>query len=231
MSNKDQWLCLWSGPVFLFMFLAGFWVLAGFVPPLAPSLTPAAVAALFTHNARMIRFGLIVAMTASALLVPWAAVISAQMTRMQGIGRALPYTQLGAGAAGAVLFINPCLIWCAATYRADRNPELTYLLNDLGWLFFVMPFALGALQGISLAAAIFWDTAPNPILPRWVAYYNLWIAVGIVPGSIAVFFKTGPFAWNGIFPFWLPVCLFASLFCVMFVALAAAIKRQTRDEL
>ena len=85
------------------------------------------------------------------------------------------------------------------------------------------------MQSLALAAAIFWDMGAPPVLPRWVGYYNVWVAIGIVPGCMSVFFRTGPFAWNGLFPFWIPVCVFASLFIVMFATLASAINRQEQE--
>jgi hypothetical protein len=34
------------------------------------------------------------------------------------------------------------------------------------------------------------------------------VAVSFVPAGMLLFFKTGPFAYHGLFPFWLPVATF-----------------------
>ena len=47
--------------------------------------------------------------------------------------------------------------------------------------------------------------------------------------SLLYFFKTGPFAWNGIFAFWLPLSVFGAWIIVFFVILRAAILRQAAE--
>ena len=68
------------------------------------------------------------------------------------------------------------------------------------------------------------------MLPRWLAYFNLWVAFLFVPGGLILFFKTGPFAWNGVFTFWLPLSIFSLWFIVMFVALRKSIANQAAEE-
>jgi uncharacterized protein (DUF983 family) len=47
-----------------------------------------------------------------------------------------------------------------------------------------------------------------------------------VPGVMCLLFKTGPFAWNGLFVFWIPLAVFGSWFVVMSLLLLRAIKNQ-----
>jgi hypothetical protein len=46
-------------------------------------------------------------------------------------------------------------------------------------------------------------------IPRWVGYFSIWFAVSMFPASLVVFFYHGPFAWNGVFGIYLPLCMFA----------------------
>ena len=46
------------------------------------------------------------------------------------------------------------------------------------------------------------------------------------PGGLITFFKTGPFAWNGLLAFWVPLVIFFVWFLVMFVALLKTIREQ-----
>jgi hypothetical protein len=62
--------------------------------------------------------------------------------------------------------------------------------------------------GTRPAAAIFGDTRPHPLFPRWSAYLSLWNALLLVPGGLMAFFKIGPFAWDGIFAFYIPLLVF-----------------------
>ena len=44
--------------------------------------------------------------------------------------------------------------------------------------------------------------------PRWSGYLCIWLAVQISAGALIAFFKTGPFAYHGLFALYLPVALF-----------------------
>jgi hypothetical protein len=103
-------------------------------------------------------------------------------------------------------------------------------LHDLGWLIFVMVFPAYCLQMICQAIAGFIDKSPNPTWPRWAAYFNLWVAFSGVGGGLAVFFKTGPFAWNGLIGFYTPLTVFAIWLGITTVLLHRAIMRQAAEE-
>ena len=52
------------------------------------------------------------------------------------------------------------------------------------------------------------------------------MAIVIVPDQLLFFFKTGPFAWNGLFGIWLPIVWFCGFFLINFVALRQAVLRE-----
>jgi hypothetical protein len=52
----------------------------------------------------------------------------------------------------------------------------------------------------------------------------------VTPGAILQFFKDGPFAWNGIFVFWIPATVFVIQFVVNVVYLLKAIKNEELAE-
>jgi hypothetical protein len=54
-----------------------------------------------------------------------------------------------------------------------------------------------------------------------LGYLNLLVAFSFVPDVLAYFFKTGPFAWNGVFVFWLALTTYS----VFLVAMAVACRR------
>jgi hypothetical protein len=70
------------------------------------------------------------------------------------------------------------------------------------------------------------DSDPEPLFPRWLGFLNLWVALAYVPGSLLAFFKSGPFAWNGIFAFWLAGTVFTVWFIGMTVTLLRAVDRR-----
>lgn len=229
MSCKDQWLCLWCGPLFIVLLFFGFWFCAGFIPPSSPMLTADQVVAFYQAHLGMIRLGLAISMLSSGLLVPFAAVISTQMKRIQGIGPTLAYTQLSAGGANVLVFVIPYLIWAAATFRPERSPEITYTLHEFGWLSFIMAVPLAMIQVFAFGTAVLMDKGTRPIFPRWSGYLSIWVGILFMPAGITLFFKQGPFAWNGLFPFWIPLVVFSGWFVSIFLLMFQAIKRQEKE--
>jgi hypothetical protein len=208
------------------MFGLGFVVFARFLPPLPPTMDMNAVAEYYQTHATGIQIGMCIAMMGTAFLMPWVAVISQQMLRIKGSTPIWAAAQFGAGIVGIMLIILPCLLWIVATFRPERTPELTYLIHDAAWIIFVLPSPMALVQSFALGIAILSDEGTSPVFPRWAGYLNLWIAIMFVPAPIAAFFKTGPFAWDGLFPFWVPLVGFSMWFMVMFVLLMKAIKQE-----
>jgi len=229
-NARSQLICVWCGilcPIFLF---TGLWPAMGFIPPLNPAASAAEIAAIFQNNTNGIRLGTIFIMLAGAFYAPFTAVIAAQMRRIEdGPTPVLTYAQLAAGAASCLLFIIPALAWTDAAFRPDRPAEITQAFNDLAWIFVVMPFVLAEVQNICFGAVIISDRRQNPLFPRWLGFFNFWIALSFIPGGLTTFFKTGPFAYNGLLAFWVPAGTFGPWFIVICVYLIKAIRRQDAE--
>ncbi|CQD17918.1 hypothetical protein BN1232_04055 [Mycobacterium lentiflavum] len=231
MNTTAQRLCAWSGIACIAIFFVGFWVIAGFIPPPAPKLSGEQLQQLFTGNAVRIRTGMIVSIFASALLASWSAAVTVLMLRMRGRVGALAYTNLAVGALFVLEFIFSLIIWESMTYRV-RDPQILLAMNDTAWFLFVCITSTPMLQTIAIGTAIFLDTRDgqlNPVFPRWAGYLNYWVAVLFTPGTIAVFFKDGPFAWNGLFTWYLPLAVFAIWMVTMSVLMLKAIGAQDAE--
>lgn len=225
MNTTAQRLCAWSGIACIVIFFVGFWLVAGFIPPPPPTLTGEQLAQLFTDDAVRIRLGMIISLMASALLASWSAAVTAQMLRMKRRVAVLAYTNLAVGALFVLEFIISLIIWESMTFR-PRDPQVLLAMNDTAWLLFVAITSTPILQTLSIGTAIFLDTAdnnPNPVLPRWAGYLNFWVAMLFLPGSITVFFHSGPFAWNGILVWYLPLTAFAVWMVVMSILVLRAV--------
>jgi hypothetical protein len=101
----------------------------------------------------------------------------------------------------------------------------------MSWIMLVMPWIPFMAQYFAFAFAILSDPRPQPVFPRWLAYFNIWAEVMFTPAIILPFFKTGPFAWNGLFVFWIPAAAFTALFFVNATCLIKAINAETREAL
>jgi hypothetical protein len=227
-NAQSQLLCLWTGLIGILLFFVGYWFLAGLVPPPSPHDTALQIQHFWAHHTDLRRLGLVVTMFAGALTGPFVAVITTQMRRIEGEHSPLAWTQLGMGMIGVLLFIFPVMVMQAIAFRPTRDPNLMLLLNDAAWLPFVGVWMCAFVQNFALGFAILKDTAEK-VFPRWLAYFNFWVALLFIPGSMIYFFKTGPFAWNGLFCFWLPLSVFGLWFFVMFPFLRKAILSQAAE--
>ncbi len=226
---RMQKLCARSGYLVIALFGFAFWPLAKFIPVPSPLLSATQVAAIYANNTNGIRFGMLFMSLSGAVFAPFVAVISIQMKRIEGASPILTYTQLCSGSIGALFFIIPAIIFGVAAYRPDRPPELTLLLNDLAWFFAVMPVAAAFMQNLAIALAIFGDKRANPVFPRWLGYFNIWVALLFAPGALITFFKSGPFAWSGLLAFYVAGTVFAAWFFVMVTMLVKAIDQQAQE--
>jgi hypothetical protein len=230
MNIAYQRFGVWSGVGFFFLFWLACITLSGFVPPPAPTLSGQDLLTLYRGHFFGIRFAMMVAYLAALLLVPWTAVISIQMARIEGRYPMMSLIAFGAGIANAVAFYMPFIFWSAAFYRAGRSPDLVQLFSDTAWLEFVMLYAPFAMQTAAIAVVGLSDKGPAPTFPRWFCYLSIWVAIATIPGGFADFFQGGPFAWNGLIAFWIPVTVFCVYFAALVPLLFKAIKRQEIEE-
>lgn len=227
-NRRMQMACVWAGPVMVVGWVASFVLLARFIPPPAPGNSPAQVVDMYQRHPDLIRLGLMLTMFASALLVPFAAVISAQMKRIEGPRSVLASTQLVSGGLLSLEFIIPLMVWQTAAYRPDIGGVTIRMLNDMGWLMFVGVISSAVVEFGSIGVVILNDERNTRVFPRWAGYFNIWVAMLVAPAGVVPFFKHGPLAWNGAFAFYLPLTVFAMWIAVMVVLLRRAINTEER---
>lgn len=218
MDKTDLKFGGWSGLAFA-LGLGASILVAGFLPPPSPALSAEAIAAFYQENSLRVIVGMLCGLLGAFGYLPLTAAISMKLRAMQGVTRMPAYLQLASGAAGTLMFVIPFMFFAITAFRPDRDPQLTMLLNDISWLLLLTPFSTFVAQNGAIAYAIFHDQSAQPVYPRWVAYFNLWVAVLFIPAGMAYLFKTGPFAWDGIFPFWIPAGVFFLWLAIMSILL------------
>jgi hypothetical protein len=119
------------------------------------------------------------------------------------------------------------LIWGVSAFRPDdTSPDVIRALTDLGWFIFVMYWPAGTLWVWSVGLSVLWDRSEQPVFPRWVAYMNFWVGVCFFPACLGLFFKTGPFAYNGAFTVWVPAGVFFCWYAGMSLLMLRANRHQ-----
>lgn len=137
MAERHQRFCIWAGIAFAPVFLIGFALVAGFIPPPSPALDAEAVARLFAEDRIRIRIGIWIATAAAPLLAFYVAALSHQLRRIAGPDSPLVTAQTIAGSCLILEFLFPQLAWQTAAYRAERDAATVQTLNDLAWLPYV----------------------------------------------------------------------------------------------
>ena len=219
----------WSSVPLMILFFIGMVPMSHFIPPPSP-LTPAGeIAAFYANNLTQIRLGQLVAAMGFNFMFCWGCSIAVWTYRIEKGFPILTFSQLMGCAGGSALTFMIFLVWSVASFRA-YPPETVQMLNDLGWFLFlwiVPPFSIwfGA-----MGWAILLDRSAEPIYPRWTAFICIWAAIQMLSTMLIAMFKEGPFAYNGILGFWLPVIAFFIWMIVMTIYTHKAIMRKVREQ-
>lgn len=221
-----QRICALSGIGCALLFF-GALVAAGFLPPMSPGMSAAEVAGYFQTHTSGIRIGAGLMLISSMFYAVYTAVISGQLQRIPEVHQTVVYAQLVAGAFACLTFLVPAMLFAVTAFRPERSPDSTQLLNDMSWIFLVIAWPPFMGQYFAFAFAVLSDRRPQPLFPRWVAYVSIWAAITFIPATVLPFFKSGPFAWNGIVPFWLGGAVFGATFIVNTICLLKAINAES----
>lgn len=206
--------------------LIGFGGFAQWIPPLEPVANADQVAEHYKNNALGIRIGMIFVLFGAAAYLPWTLLLTEYVRRIEGNAIFLSGIQFCGGLMSQMTFFIPAFIWAVASFRPERDPMVVQGISDIAWIIFITGWPPFALQYLSLAVAIFCDNRAKPGFPRWAGYLQFLITISFIPASLALFFKNGPFAWNGIFVWWIPLTIFAIWFFVMAPLAWMMVKRE-----
>jgi len=194
-------LCIWSGPIaFLFFFII--FLTSDFLPPIPPRATGEEITSHFRKHQTGIKAGAALMQFAGAFYSMFIAGISGQMSRIPGCSHAMTATQSISGGISTYTITLPSLFFCIAIYRLDRPPELMLLLSDMCWMILIIPFVTFLTSNFALSYAILGDKRPKPLFPHWFAWVSSVWPWGFVGGMALHVVKSGAFAWNGGFTFW-----------------------------
>lgn len=229
--SRIQMFGLWCSWGYLALLFIGWGAVAGFLPPTHPIDGALKIGQLYASDHTRIRAGMVIVMFAALAFIPFAAAVSQFIARIERTPGVLTYGFLLGAAGNMCLTIYPALWWLVAAFRPNRAPQLTQLMNDAAWLQFLGGVTIYLAMPLAIAVASLCDRSEQPAFPRWVGWANLWMAIAIIPDQLLFFFKTGPFAWNGLFGIWLPIVWFGGFFVINFFPLRSAVLRERAAEL
>lgn len=219
-------LCIWTGVALVAMTAIGFGWLMGYAPPPAAAWTPAQTLTFVQTHQTSILIGAALCTFFWSFWVTWAAPMIIYIRRMEH-APLLTYASLANVGGGAAIITTIAVSWTVMAFRAE-DALIVQAFNDLGFFLFLYTWPPFAIWMVIIALAILRDINPQPLFPRWVAFYNLWAAILMAPASLMGLFKTGPFAYDGLLAFWLVAIDFFLWMVVMSVVMFKVVAQDER---
>jgi len=229
-SARSQQALIFIALAFLVIYFVCYAFLIRLFPFPSAALPAAQVAEFYRVNAIPIRIGAAICSWTGAFMLPLAIVISIQLARLERGFPIWAMVEFAGGIMMTVFTVFPPLIWGTAAFSPERDPSATQIFHEFGNLgfittdqYFVFQFAAVAIVSLTQKVDAF-----SPF-PRWLGYFTIWTTLVIEVGVAGFLPKSGPFAWNGMFVFWLPIMMFGTWIWSVAILMLRAIKRQAAN--
>jgi hypothetical protein len=228
--TDGELILLWTLPGVAIIWVSAFFLFPGFLHPMSPTRSAEEVASFYRDETARIRYSMILFNWFGVGLIPIVMLLVMQVRRMAHRTPILPYSLIASAGGPPCLFLIANMFWLLGSFRPERAPELTQLLNDLAWVTFTVAVPYLIVQCLLLALAIFWDRQDQPVFKPWVAVFNLLVAAALTPAAFGALAFSGPLAWDGLLSFWVKNIAIAAWIVVMGVVLAQTILRQRAED-
>lgn len=211
MDNRfAKWrACLNMGWVFavaLFLFWA---VLAQGMPPFPPTAGADTIARFYQEYSVSIRIGMLGAIMFTGCYLVWGLGITRVMEAVEGEENTLATIQLWGAGLTAVIFLLAFIIFAVGGYRPHSLPPwMLEFLYDAGWITLFVPLTSVFMQYITIAIVFLSDKRAEPLIPRWVSWYNILMVLLSFGVQLLPFLMTGIFARGGIINFWFEAAIY-----------------------
>jgi len=230
--TDGELILLWTLPVVGIIWISAFFLFPGFVHPMSPTMSAEQVAAFYRdpQNLSRIRYSMILFNWFGVGLIPTVILLAMQVRRMAHRTPILSYSLIACAGGPPTLFLIANMFWLLGSFRPERAPELTQLLNDLAWVTFTVLVPYLIAQCLLFALAIYWDRQDQAVFKPWVAHFNLLIAVALAPAAFTALSFTGPLAWDGLLSFWVKNIAIFVWIVVMGIVLGQTIRQQRAED-
>lgn len=226
-STRAQRLLIYWTFGFANAYFVAYYFLIKLLPLPPATLSAAAVADFYVQNSTQIRMGAAICSWTGGFTIPLAIVIALQMARVEKGFPIWSIVQMAGGVMMSVFTVLPPMFWGVAAFTPTRPPEVTLVMHEFGNLAFIATDQYFIFQNVALAVVCLSRTAiKDSPFPRWLGYLSLWAAFTIEVGVAAFLPKTGPFAWNGLFVYWIPLLMYGVWFMSVSLCLLRALKKQ-----
>jgi hypothetical protein len=222
---------LWSGVTYSVLGLFFWAILARFLPPPHQSWDADRVKEFFSDQPRVL-IGIVGYCFIAPLWTLMSIALARIMSRIEGRDGILHQIEFFGGIGTTFVTLFSGVAWMVAAYQPQtRSAESIKLFSDFGWLIFNMTVMLTFVQYASFGICVFLDHRDEPLLPRWLGYLSFMVAASFLPICLMPFFPNSPFAWNGLWTYWIGLGLFFAWVPFALTAAFKAVGRIEREEL
>ncbi|PTU24165.1 hypothetical protein P175DRAFT_0527620 [Aspergillus ochraceoroseus IBT 24754] len=201
--------CLLCGPITMILLLIGFAAGVLFPPP-SPSFSAEETVQYYARRQTGLKVTVLTLALAGITVPAFAIGVGSQLAKIPTVHRAVLSVQLISGALAGASSALVSIFLATTIYRLDRDPTLTQLMSDLTWTCFALNKTSLILQELAIMLGILSDRRPSPLYSRWIVWLNIPTTVLLFLQMLAYFFHAGPFCWNGVIGFWVPLFSLAS---------------------
>ncbi|KAL5324727.1 hypothetical protein ACEPPN_009275 [Leptodophora sp. 'Broadleaf-Isolate-01'] len=235
LSTKVILLISAGGGAFSFLLFAFTFVAAHNVAPMKPYWSAERTTEFWKDHLTGAHVAVGLQLCCGMFYIPFSALVSHQIRKIPGLHPIIASTQLAACSAGIFTWMLGAMVLATATYRLDRDPEITQVMTDMWWITTMMPWPTFFIQNLAWAYAIIKDPRPNRPVSRLVAVINIIAPIVFILPSALHTVKTGAFAWNGAGSFWLlgimfGVQLFVDSYYMIRIVLSESLEQRENDE-
>jgi len=229
-SERSQIILVWVSIVMAVIFGVALGFLLRMIPPPSATQTAEQVKEWYLARQTPIKLGATITSWSSAFLLPFWAVIGIQIWREERGRPIWTVLSLMSGATMTIFLVLPPLCFGVAAFAPDRGADVTALMHQFGVLslvttdqFFVFGFA-----AIAVMCLLPRRVEHSPF-PRWFGWFTIWFTLMGEAGALAFNFKSAPFAWDGLFVFWIPFGVFGPWLIILAYLLIKSLKLQIAD--
>tara|TARA_R110000787_G_scaffold25236_10_gene70991 strand:- start:3748 stop:4464 length:717 start_codon:yes stop_codon:yes gene_type:complete len=204
-SQKAGVRCAW---IFSLLVIVGWLGIGGFYAPFPADLGIDATKEWYTETNRWPTIiGCSILYFACIFLVPSSVQFGIMLSKQEG---RWPLWSITVSVAGIfislIIFLNACA-WIVTAYRPETGADVIQSWNDWAWFAFLLGWCYLALEMIAAGVAELMDERETPMVPRWFTWFTFAGAFAEVTAMGPAFFKSGPFAYNGLFGFYMPMII------------------------
>ena len=217
----------WCGPIFLAVFIVFWGILGHNIPPIAADLAAKDLGDFFRADANAVRLGMGMAMTFAVFYLLWGLAVGKIIeVGIEGENNILSTLSVWGAGLTVVPLMCSCVFWLAGAYRPEAlDDSILQLLYDMGWLMIDMCYMVTTVQMIAMGVAFIQDQRREPLIPKWLAWYGIWVGFSFVAELLMPFFKSGIFARSGTLNFWIEFTVWFFWIVGLTTYMFSAIKR------